>query len=172
MNCDTCRDLIPLALVGELTEHQRRELDEHLKTCDDCGIEWETMRQTVDRLAPDPRDSLTDIEKLRLENGVLTKLLTERTRFAHDRPSRAVRTGRVLLRLAAAVILFALGYVASPQIAALLGEPARSAAVPEATPCIQVDAGTAAGYRFSARGFRVLAHGRAAVTEEIQQQSR
>jgi hypothetical protein len=48
--CDVFRKQIPQALLGDLTELERRALDRHLSECGSCRIEQEQFSKTLDAL--------------------------------------------------------------------------------------------------------------------------
>ncbi len=166
MNCYTCREMIPLAALGELNDDRRRGLEDHLKDCDSCRKELEQLAEIGAMLADQPDDGLSELERLRIENNVLRQLAVKQATGA----SSTIQTYiRVLARVAAALVLFLIGYLARPAVADWFnGEPpvAQSRQYPVLE---QIDRSVGSGHRFTGEGLKLILHGRSALGETIRQ---
>jgi len=161
MNCKVYCERIPLLVLGEADAATEAALHEHFAVCPDCRAEYEQLRDVAALLTPANREELTEIEQLRIENRVYRELVGRSS--AHG----SGRVGRVLLRVAAVAAIFLLGFFGRPYLAdldngakPLAGLVARTVSEPS------VDRAAMAGRRFTADGLKVIARGKAALTEQ------
>jgi anti-sigma factor RsiW len=157
MICNECRDLLPALALGELPDNLQRDAEMHLTSCPSCQAEFRRL-QSLCRLMDDDAasDSLSELEKLRLESALYRQLADEKQNTYHLRGRLAV----TLTRLAAAIMLFVLGYAAHSLIAGN-GRPGTIMNAGPASPALAVyDADLSGGLRFSAVGLKLIAQGR------------
>ena len=161
MTCKEYRDSMTAAVLGELNESDRAALDRHLADCNSCRTEYERLRRLTRALGGEPTDTLSEIERLRLENAVLRRLA--------ERAPRRRPLPRSLIRIAAAVVLIGLGYFAHPLISRT-AQPDPAAIAQPAIPSLALyERGLPAGSRFTPAGFKIIAHGRKAAIEQLRQ---
>ena len=163
MSCGQYTDKLALMATGDLEPVERRELEQHLKECPSCRAELEELRVVVAMFGTGHADALTDIERLQLENEIYRKLAA---RGSHEPVARSgSRVVRTLLRMAAAIAIFALGYAAH----ALLTPPGQpEPTVPQfaqSWSTIPDDwKASALGLRLSPDGLRAIARGTIALS--------
>ncbi|HUT04478.1 MAG TPA: zf-HC2 domain-containing protein [bacterium] len=76
MNCKNCENLFDDYVLGTLGSEQRRELEDHVASCKNCGRKLDEARALHDVLKAAPA-SLTDEEWERIEKKTLTRLRDE-----------------------------------------------------------------------------------------------
>jgi type II secretory ATPase GspE/PulE/Tfp pilus assembly ATPase PilB-like protein len=81
MNCETARIQIVAYLKGELTEAQRRRLEEHLARCADCRLELEKARNVLNWV-----DAASDDAVVALVEGLIEGALAEPASDIHLEP--------------------------------------------------------------------------------------
>lgn len=162
MNCDRCKDLLPLKATGDLDEKELDELEGHLAECSECRNEAAEFDQLTASLARSDSDRLTELERLKLENALLKKLIAPRTgrRSASGFPAR-----RVLVRLAASIVLVVAGFFLN---SVLRSQSERAEAESDrmllTLSSVSDNTGIATGHRFSAAGLKLIARGKSALT--------
>ncbi|MCK4606693.1 MAG: zf-HC2 domain-containing protein [candidate division Zixibacteria bacterium] len=160
MNCKRYKDALPMYAAGDLDSSERDKLEGHLKVCPDCRAELEKLSDVVTMLSPTGSDSLTDIEKLRLENAVYRRLAAK--------SSGANKTHGItglIIRVAAVLVIFFSGYGAQTLISGPDKDQQTMPGVFEASlgmmsrqrPVI------ASGLRFSPEGLKIIARGKSAL---------
>ena len=164
MKCDVCREYLPAYVLGDATLDQRSDIAEHLAGCVACREELQRLKEILQVLADDARsDELSEVERLRLEKAVYRNLATAASTRKHV-PGRSVG---LYIRLAAALVLFALGYMSH----SLLSKPESPRTVVPATQVAQsfasLDRGQYESMRFSAAGLKVIAQGRRTAVEQL-----
>ncbi len=106
MTCDAVRERFSDLMDGELDEALHPRIEEHLKACGSCRLEWAKFRQTVDAVRGMPQLSapkgFTDEIRQRLERAELLdrEEVAKPSRMGWKRPL-------MLLSAAAAVLLVA-----------------------------------------------------------------
>lgn len=168
MNCRKYRDLMAAAALGELSESDKRGFDTHLEGCESCRTEFERMRQLSQLLAVDPGDSLSELDRLRLENSVYRRLAEPSVWPKYGRNHMP----RTLIRIAAALVLVGLGYLAHPLLSQESQPNPALTTQPIASTLTVYERDLPAGSRFTAGGFKVIAHGRKAAIEEFEKSLR
>ncbi|HOD65960.1 MAG TPA: zf-HC2 domain-containing protein [candidate division Zixibacteria bacterium] len=167
MTCRECRDLLPALVLGEVSESDRPAVMNHLAACAACRSEFECLQSICSALTSDGEGGLSELERLRLENTVWRRLATP-----ESAASGGGRFARYALRVAAALVLFGLGYFVRPHLG---GAPAPAQPVAsdrlEATLAALDRRELTRDMRFSATGFKVIAHGRKAVIEKLESAS-
>ncbi len=163
MNCIEYRSLLPALVLGELSEDQRKQLEEHLEGCSSCRAELEQIQNIYACLDEDARaDRLTEVEKLRLESAIYRQLAAT----AKSRPAPS-RVFTLLTRLAAAILLFVLGYT----VHSFIADREQSGAVrhiEQVNPSLaQYDLNLTGSMRFSAAGLKAIAEGRKAALAQL-----
>ncbi len=158
-NCLDTKSRLPLLAAGEIAEPDVTVMHEHLALCETCRAAYDELRRLVGEL--DARPALTEVEHLRLENSVLRKYSLDA-----GRPSWRItlpRAGRVVLRLAAGILLFAAGYATQET----MREPRvdHSGSAP-AWSVRDLRDRTWVGQRLSGPGLHVIARGRTALPEK------
>ena len=111
MNCIRFKDRLPLLVLGELDPKEQEELERHIATCEECRKELEDLQEITAILNDEGRESLAELEQLRLENEIYRKLAVKALK------ENAPATGRVfklLVRVAAVLVVFLAGYAAYP----------------------------------------------------------
>lgn len=103
MTCDAVRERFSDLMDGELDETVRPRLEEHLRTCGGCRLEWAKFRQTVDAVRGMPQLSapkgFADEMRQQLERAELLD------REAAPTPSRMGWQRPLMLLAAAAMVL-------------------------------------------------------------------
>ncbi len=160
MNCKRYKDALPLYATGDLDSSIREKLEEHLKVCPDCRAELEKLSDVVAMLSPTGSDSLTDIEKLRLENAVYRRLVAK--------SSGAYKSQRVtglIIRVAAVLVIFFSGYGVQSLVSGLDKDQQTMPGVFEASLSMSRQRqAIASRMRFSPEGLKVIARGQSALT--------
>jgi hypothetical protein len=105
MSCDKFKELIMDSVLEESHTHERSELQQHIRTCNACRIEYEQIQSAVQALKPDGGEGLSLVEKLQIEN----KLYEARLNRLSSRHSGNLWFKR-LAAIAAAIFFFFLGY--------------------------------------------------------------
>ena len=165
MNCERYKDMLPLYVSGDLTPKESEQIKKHLDTCADCQTEFKGLSEIAAMLAPTNSDSLSDIEKLRLENQIYHRLAESTSKNLWARTG--FRPAGVLLRIAAVFAIFFLGYGARPLISGSGEGYQPTARVTEMSlDLTKYRQAPASMLRFSAEGLRVIARGRSALTIE------
>lgn len=156
MNCDLYKDTLPLYASGDLGPKESEKLAQHLEVCPTCRAEYEKLSEIVAVLAPTDSERLTDLEKLRLENEVYRQLARKANRN-HQQRKRSV-AARVILPVAAAFLLFILGYSTRSLVSELHEGPHATARVirPSGSSA-QYQQALASGLRFSSQGLKAIA---------------
>jgi len=165
MSCKRYKEMLPLYVTGDLSRAEEQEVDHHVEGCAECRAEVDKLAEVVAMLTPDESDSLSEVEKLRMEKEIYRRLAG---RSGADAVVRDDRTPmRILLGIAAAVVFFFMGYLTSD----LMTEPTNGG-----RPMAQLERGSgvvaeyrravASGYRFSAEGLKVIARGKAALAKK------
>ena len=167
MNCDPYKDSLPLYASGDLGPEESEKLAQHLDVCPTCRAEYEKLSEIVAALAPTDSERLTDLEKLRLENEVYIRLARKASE-THLRRKKSV-TARVVLRVAAAFLLFILGYSARSFVSELHEGPHASARVlrPSGSSA-QYEQALASGLRFSSQGLKAIAGDRTTFSSQSE----
>lgn len=83
MNCRRLRELIDEYILGSLSSKLRREIDEHLASCNDCKRELEDARALHEALKS-PKEPIEDSEWAAVESRTLARLRTEMAAPAHE----------------------------------------------------------------------------------------
>jgi anti-sigma factor RsiW len=163
MKCNECRALLPVLALGELPDEQRGDVEDHLKICASCQAEMEQIQGICRGLEEDAQgDSLSEVERLRIESAVYKRLAASESayRLRHN------RLLTVLTRVAAAIILFALGFTVHSFITDHT-QPETIRHVQQANPSLtEYEYGVSSSMRFSAAGLKVIAQGRKAALAE------
>lgn len=162
MKCHKYRDMIPLYAMGELDELQKAELEEHFHECSACSEQLEEIRQTIGTLTTEESESLSDIEKLKMEREIYRRLAAGVDDKSHI--ISRFNLPKMLLRVAAAIIIFMFGFGVRDIITSK-----KEPKIPE----YEISQGVYAlndlkwsqvpGLRFSAEGFKLIAKGKSAL---------
>jgi len=73
MNCRECKDKISLYIDKELTEKEALEFEEHLRECDDCRLEYESIKKIVESVNDMPLEKLPEGYCEKLDNKLKTR---------------------------------------------------------------------------------------------------
>jgi len=165
VSCRQYTDKLALLATGDLEPAEKRELEQHLKECSACRAELEELRVVVAMFEPGGADGLTEIERLRLENEIYRKLAARPpTGLSTQKASRVIST---LVRIAAAIAIFALGYAAHPLFTAPGRPEASVAQLVESRGSIPENwQASASGLRLSPNGLRAIARGTTALAPQ------
>lgn len=165
MNCDSYKDTLPLFASGDLGPKESENLAQHLDACPTCRAEYEKLTEIVAALAPTDSERLTDLEKLRLENEVYRRFARKANRN-HQQRKRSV-AARVILPVAAAFLLFILGYSTRSFVSELYEGPHASAPALSSPRSVAVyQQALASGLRFSSQGLKAIAGDRTAFSRQ------
>ena len=165
MNCDQYRDSLPLYVSGDLGPEESEKLAQHLDVCPACRAEYEKLSEIVAALSPTDSERLTDLEKLRMENEVYRRLSQKASRN-YLRGKRPV-AARAVLQIAAAFLLFILGYSARSFVSELYEGPRASARVLHSSrSSAQYEQALESGLRFSSQGLKAIAGDRTAISSQ------
>lgn len=162
MKCHKYRDMIPLYAMSELDESQKAKLEKHFRECLSCREQLEEIKQAIGAFAAAESESLSEIEKLKMEREIYRSLAA-----GIDEKSLTIsgfNLAKVLLRVAAVIIIFLFGFGVR-HIITVDKEPK----IPE----YKISQGVYAlsdsnwsqvpGLRFSAEGFKLIAKGKSAL---------
>jgi len=165
MNCDIYKDSLPLYASGDLGPEESEKLAQHLDVCPTCRAEYEKLSEIVAVLAPTDSERLTDLEKLRMESEVYRRL-AEKASGNHLQRKRSV-AARVILRVAAALLLFILGYSTRSFVSELYEGPhATTRVLRPSGSSAQYQQALASGLRFSSQGLKAIAGDRTAFSSQ------
>jgi anti-sigma factor RsiW len=165
MNCDLYKDSLPLYASGDLGPPESERLAQHLDVCPTCRAEYEKLTEIVAVLAPTDSERLTDSEKLRMENEVYRRLAQKANRNHQQRKTSVA--ARVILRVAAALLLFILGYSTRSLVSGLYEGPHATARVLRTSgSSAQYEQALASGLRFSSHGLKAIAGDRTAMSSQ------
>ena len=165
MNCNKYRDLIPLYGMRGLDNQLKEELKKHLETCPDCRNELESISKVINALYTKDVDSLTEIEKIKMERELYRQMATCRvTKF---RPKIVSYWPKMLLRVAAVFVVFLLGFMVRHIISIDKDANHPEYQIAESTLVMNdIDWSDRPGLRFSAAGFKVIARGKSALKKQ------
>lgn len=164
MTCKKYRDLMAGAALGDLPETEQINFERHLAGCDSCRGEYHRMRLLTRTLNSAPTVSLSEVDRLRLENAVYRRLAEPTLWQKYGRNPMP----RKLIRIAAAVVLVGLGYFAHPLLSGS-SKPDPAIAAPPATSTLAVyQRDFPSGSRFTGAGFKAIAYGRKAALEQYE----
>ncbi|MBE0449867.1 MAG: DUF4349 domain-containing protein [Clostridia bacterium] len=88
MNCEQARILMNAAIDGDINEHERSKLDQHIDSCEACTVEFEELKYVVQMLG--------EMELKALPIGFEEELHEKLMNVKHD--SEPVKTGNTLLK--------------------------------------------------------------------------
>ena len=155
MRCEQYFEILPLYVSGDLTGNERAGLEQHLSECARCRAELDKLSEVARMLAPSDDDTLSEVEKLRLENDILRRLVCEGK--TESVPRRSSVTS-LIVRIAVAAAIFIVGFSVRP----LLPVNNQTQPVTRATLTDLAEHGSdlTTGMRFSKQGFRLIARGK------------
>lgn len=152
-NCKTFIEKLALLALDELEENETRQVNQHLAECTSCADNFKRLQEVTSILGHSPKDDITEVEKLQIENALYRRLAQS--------PGRTPRRSWVAstLRLAAALALIAMGYVGgtfSSGSQAPTPEPLSTESI-----LASLDwKGNIASFRLSPQGLKLIARGR------------
>ena len=152
-NCKSFIDRLALMALDELEENEIKQVNQHLAECTSCADDFKKLQEVTSTLGYGPDDDITEVEKLQIENAVYRQLARSRA------PSQRLSWTSVTLRLAAAVVLIALGYFSGT----LSSEPQPLQLGPLSTESMLASLDwkeNMAAFRLSPQGLRLIARGR------------
>ncbi len=159
MNCKKYINMLPLYATGDLDKAELDNVKAHLDSCDKCRDEFKQLNELVSSLRTNSNTGLSDFEKLKLENNILRKLTKEKIlNVPVQRSSISIN----LLRIAAAVILFFMGF----SIKSIMTEPETKEEFNNAQVMLtslertEAQRSIPSGMRFSEAGFKLIASGK------------
>jgi len=158
MNCKRFKDKLPLLVLGELEQKEQDELERHLNECDECREELDSLREITDILGSGDEARLGELEQLKLEREIYRRLAVHT-----NRGETMPLTGRVfklLIRIAAVVLIFLAGYTAYPLISEQVDSQPLNARIEKS---LNADADiieTLGNKRFTPQGLLVIARGK------------
>ena len=159
MSCEKCQEMLALYALEELEPERIDQFEKHLEECEKCRDDLQTYRQIMADLSPAQDPGLNDLERLRLENRVLRDL----SQAVGDRADGA--RGRVsspVWQVAAAGVIFLLGYGFNTLFSDR-GTDGSDPLIIETPTAVDYEYAQLPGSRLSARGLKVIAHGKAAL---------
>ena len=113
MTCETFRELLPLALYGEVSFEEEEQIDEHAMTCDACAGERERLMQVIRTVGSEPAAVPAGLlSRCRRElNTALTAEGSTRVRPVWwERLLEALNPSLAWMKPAGALALLALGF--------------------------------------------------------------
>ncbi len=159
MSCKEYHEMLALYALDELEPERIEEFEKHLAECEKCRDDLETYRQIMTDLSPAEDPGLNDLEKLRLENRVLRDLSQAVGDGTHGGRGRA---SSPIWRVAAAVVIFLLGFGFNT-ILSNRGTHVSDPLIIESPSAVDYEYAQLRSSRFSARGLKVIAHGKSAL---------
>ncbi|UCD62847.1 MAG: zf-HC2 domain-containing protein [Candidatus Zixiibacteriota bacterium] len=162
MNCKQCKDKIALFVIGELADDEAARLKEHLEGCPECRGEYDELVAVVRAFEHFRTQDLTDSEKLKLESNIYRHMAAAGQEAAYRMPKPI----SLLLRVAAAVLIFVAGYSTKTLLVDPSGgRPSTSEIAELPADITRYELASIAGHRFSAEGLKVIARGKAALPQ-------
>ena len=107
MNCNKIIEKIPLLILNELPSEEITEVKRHIDNCTSCQKEQEELNKIISRLGYE-KETLKDSEHITLQNLIYKSVLDS---IIFKQKSTRVRN--ILLQTAAALLIFASGYLIS-----------------------------------------------------------
>jgi anti-sigma factor RsiW len=164
MKCEVCREYLPAYVVGDKDLEQRPDIEEHLAGCAECQEELQRLQGILQAFGDDARsEELSEVELLRLEKAVYRNLAAG----ASARKPVSRRSVGILLRVAAGLALFLIGYMSH----SLLTESESQRTIVPGTQVnvsfASIDRAQYEGMRFSAAGLKAIAQGRKTAVEQL-----
>ncbi|MBN2319440.1 MAG: hypothetical protein JXR49_10205 [Acidobacteria bacterium] len=105
MHCERFKEMILDDILEGCDSAKNDELQDHVRACGDCRMEYERMQSLIGIIQPDPEKGLSDFEKLKLENRIY------RTRLSRlSSGNRKAFYFKPLAAAAAALLFFLLGF--------------------------------------------------------------
>lgn len=166
MKCKDYKNMIPCLVMGEIEEDKKNDLLKHLENCPECVAIYESISQTAKMLTTADPGKLGEMEKLKIENEVLRRL--SETETNKNRPTDIAFYTKVLIRVAAVIVIFLFGYTSRSflsNIGQQQTELTEMAAI-SAEPFSQ-KLSLFSGKRFSATGLKIIAKGKSALTKTM-----
>lgn len=149
MNCDKAKELIELYILDDLPESDKELVENHLKECDDCRSIADDYTNIFEMLDKKHDATLSEVEKEKLKSSL--NLETKPVSSFNKR----------FLQIAAAIIIFFMGYFSSYLVNESFSQDLPKASTPEAS----YTKATINNYRFTAEGLKVIANGKKALSE-------
>ena len=160
MRCEQYFEMLPLYVSGDLTGDERAGLKQHLSECVRCRAERDRLSEVARMLAPSANDRLSELEKLRMENDILKRLVSgDKTESA---PRRSSATS-LIIRIAVAAAIFIIGFSVRPLVP--VSDQAPPVASATLTDLAKYSSDFNAGMRFSKQGLRLIARGKSGLTD-------
>lgn len=161
MNCDNYKEQIPLLITGDLSQEDTAKLRAHLEQCDACGKEYEELHSMISQLDSHEPTALSAGEKAELQQRILNEMSHTNTTEINSSSS----IPRRLIQSAAAVIIFASGYLIGYSLHSTESNitPATETAMAEYIEYSQKDNFT--NYRLTTNGLKLIARGKKHLTQ-------
>jgi len=165
MNCKKYIDLLPLYVTGDLDKPERDDVEAHLEQCENCREELQKYSELASLLKSASSNGITEVEKLKLENDIYRAMAKKK--IANASKGNTILTTN-LLRVAAAIIIFFIGFGAK----ALLTEPEANKMIDNQVMLTSLEKTgnqrfVSSGLRFSKEGFKLIAGGKSAEKLEL-----
>jgi len=165
MNCKKYIDLLPLYVTGDLDKPERDDVEAHLEQCENCREELQKYSELASLLKSASSNGITEVEKLKLENDIYRAMAKKKITSA-SKVNSILTTN--LLRVAAAIIIFFIGFGAK----ALLTEPEANKMIDNQVMLTSLEKTgnqrfVSSGLRFSKEGFKLIAGGKSAEKLEL-----
>jgi len=152
-NCKSFIDKLALMALNELPENEKHQVNRHLAECASCAENLKELNEVTSLLGPSSENEITALESLQIENAVYRHLAGSLA--TSSRPGWIGST----LRIAAALSLFALGYLGG--VFSIESQPQRSEPLSAESQLASLDwKKNIASFRLSPEGLKLIARGR------------
>jgi anti-sigma factor RsiW len=168
MSCKEYTEWLAYYAIDGLAPQDKAELEKHLKSCDECRVELAQLLATVKILSYDVHKPLTEVEKLNIEREVFRKLSSQ----IHHRETKGKRIIRLMVQIAAAIIIFIMGYYMQAVINDDTGEGQMLTTVEQIRQVTDYSQICASTMRFSKEGLTLIAKGKKSLSDVIVQEQR
>lgn len=158
MNCEKYKDRLELLLFDELGVDEAAELNKHLSECEDCQKQYDELKEVIKIIEPDKSISLTPEEKADM-------LIQLNRYFTHAQPVPRSNIFSTLMKVAAAIIIFTMGFYTNSLINPA---PKDIQQISNQMLAANVTQSSLKNYRLSSAGFKLIAKGKAAMEKESE----
>lgn len=163
MSCKEYAERLAHYAIDGLAPPDKAALEKHLESCDACRVELAQLQAMVKILSYDAHEPLTEIEKLNIEREVFRKLSSQ----IHRQKTKSKRIIRLTVQIAAAIVIFVMGYRAK----AIINNDNRQGRtlttmeqIRQVTDHSQIYAST---LRFSKEGLTLIAKGKKSLSDVV-----
>ncbi len=166
MSCKKYTEWLAHYAIDGLAPRHKAELEKHLEWCEACRLDLAQLQSTVKVLWHRAHEPLTELEKSTMEREVFRILSSQ----IHHRKTKSKRTIRLMVQIAAAIVIFVMGY----RVKAIVNNDNREdqtlttvEQIRQVTDYSQIYAST---MRFSKEGLTLIAKGKKSLSDVVVQE--